>query len=410
MDAPALVLVPPTPVKYNPTPSPSSATTSGTTSSSLPQSRFSKVEQERTSSETTIFSIYSMYGDEQPHRGSWSASGPSPHDRRSKDISSIPTVDLTLPDTLHNSFFKSSGHAQSDLGWYDSETPKAPPPTRTTALARAAIVAANGTSTIHGTSRSSQIGPRPASSYTTASSVCAHLDSSEDRRVSSTVHSYRTSDLTGSSSAAGPSRSRQSSTGTSQTSRRSSRSVLSPRDRQSDTSIRELPPLPTPTQTTPYSTPPRQLSPNPPPQSAPPALPLKHPTYMNSPTSKTSLVPSEGEDMDAFHVRNTYAQLEMSGVKGDGYEEGVERTRARIGASRMSQLNALAALGDGTEKTRELDPKEIQTLASVDRRVCFAFPIFSFLTPYTLVMVFFQFLHTTVLSFSPRPLFSGAFM
>lgn len=71
--------------------------------------------------------------------------------------------------------------------------------------------------------------------------------------------------------------------------------------------------------------------------------------------------------MDSFHVRNTYAQLDVSGVKGDGYEEGVERTRARIGDSRASQLNAEAALGDGTEKTKELDPKEAQLLAVVDR-------------------------------------------
>lgn len=96
-------------------------------------------------------------------------------------------------------------------------------------------------------------------------------------------------------------------------------------------------------------------------------MPLKHEPFAGSPSSKISLVPSEGEDLNAFHVRNTYAQLEMSGVKGDGYEEGVERTRARIGASRSSQLNALAALGDGTEKTRELEAKEIETLASVDR-------------------------------------------
>lgn len=73
--------------------------------------------------------------------------------------------------------------------------------------------------------------------------------------------------------------------------------------------------------------------------------------------------------MDAFHVRNTYAQLEMSGVKGDGWEEGVERTRARVGASRASQLNADAALGDGQEKVRDLSKKEIQTLASLDRSV-----------------------------------------
>ncbi|PFH48403.1 hypothetical protein AMATHDRAFT_149962 [Amanita thiersii Skay4041] len=86
------------------------------------------------------------------------------------------------------------------------------------------------------------------------------------------------------------------------------------------------------------------------------------------------MVPSEGEDMDAFHVRNTYAQLELSGVKGDGYEEGVERTRARVGTSRASQLNADAALADGTEKKGELDPREIQTLASVDRYGFFIIP------------------------------------
>ncbi|KAJ7116839.1 rab-GTPase-TBC domain-containing protein [Mycena crocata] len=104
-----------------------------------------------------------------------------------------------------------------------------------------------------------------------------------------------------------------------------------------------------------------------------PSLPLKHPPYV-SPGSKTSLVPSEGEDLDGFHVRNTYAQLEMSGVKGDGYEEGVERTRARIGASRASQLFAEGAVGDGTEKSQELDPKEIQTLVAVDRYGFFSTP------------------------------------
>ena len=80
-------------------------------------------------------------------------------------------------------------------------------------------------------------------------------------------------------------------------------------------------------------------------------------------------MPSEGEDLDAFHVRNTYAMLEHSGVKGDGYEEGVERTRARIGPSRSSQLNALGAVGDGSERTKELDEREVELLSSVDRYV-----------------------------------------
>lgn len=78
-------------------------------------------------------------------------------------------------------------------------------------------------------------------------------------------------------------------------------------------------------------------------------------------------MPSEGEDFDAFHVRNTYAELEVTGVKGDGYEEGVERTRARASGSRASALREEAALDDGSEKRRELSPKEIQTLASLDR-------------------------------------------
>lgn len=57
----------------------------------------------------------------------------------------------------------------------------------------------------------------------------------------------------------------------------------------------------------------------------------------------------------------------MTGVKGDGYEEGVERTRARASGSRASALREEAALADGSEKTRELTPKEIRTLESLDR-------------------------------------------
>lgn len=115
--------------------------------------------------------------------------------------------------------------------------------------------------------------------------------------------------------------------------------------------------------------------------------------------STPSLAPSLGEDLDAFHVRNTYAILEVSGVKGDGYEEGVERTRAartraassispspsrggadtsgsmEDGASASgqkarktkSQVLADEAVADENEKKRELDPKEIQILSSLDR-------------------------------------------
>ena len=78
---------------------------------------------------------------------------------------------------------------------------------------------------------------------------------------------------------------------------------------------------------------------------------------------------SEGEDADSFHVRSTYAQLDQSGVKGDGYEEGVERTRARVGGSRQSELRAQQAIADEHEKTRELTPQEVELLQSLDRCV-----------------------------------------
>lgn len=103
-------------------------------------------------------------------------------------------------------------------------------------------------------------------------------------------------------------------------------------------------------------------------------MPLKHPPYVAGSQSKTSLVPSEGEDLDGFHVRNTYALLEMSGVKGDGFVEGVERTRARIGDSRASQLHAENQIGDGSEKSQDLDYDQIQTLNSVDRYGFFSSP------------------------------------
>lgn len=78
-------------------------------------------------------------------------------------------------------------------------------------------------------------------------------------------------------------------------------------------------------------------------------------------------MPSEGEDPDAFHVRSTYAQLNACGVKRDGVDEGVERTRARVGGSRASELKAEEALADDTEKTRDLTKEEVQLLSSLDR-------------------------------------------
>jgi len=83
--------------------------------------------------------------------------------------------------------------------------------------------------------------------------------------------------------------------------------------------------------------------------------------------SQIVVTPHEGEDEDAFHVRRTYAELEVVGVRGDGYSEGVERTRARVGSNRESGVRALEALGDIAEKKRDLTPLEVEILASLDR-------------------------------------------
>jgi USP6 N-terminal-like protein len=83
--------------------------------------------------------------------------------------------------------------------------------------------------------------------------------------------------------------------------------------------------------------------------------------------SQGVVTPHEGEDEDAFHVRRTYAELELFGVKEDGYGDGVERTRARLGSNRNSELRALEALGDMADKKRDLTPREVEILASLDR-------------------------------------------
>lgn len=91
------------------------------------------------------------------------------------------------------------------------------------------------------------------------------------------------------------------------------------------------------------------------------------PRLLSKKRSDLSITPSAGEDPDSFHVRSTYAQLDIFGVKGDGIDEGVERTRARVGGSRESELQAMNAIGDEAEKRRDLSPQEVQMLASLDR-------------------------------------------
>lgn len=104
-------------------------------------------------------------------------------------------------------------------------------------------------------------------------------------------------------------------------------------------------------------------------QESPPILPssLLSPQpgpSTSSPNPSFITERSEGEDPDSFHIRSTYAQLDAEGVLGDGYEEGVELTRAKQGGTTY-----LTSQPHDRRRENELNPKEIAVLASVDRFV-----------------------------------------
>ena len=67
-----------------------------------------------------------------------------------------------------------------------------------------------------------------------------------------------------------------------------------------------------------------------------------------------------------MYVRTTYARLEQSGVPGDGYEDGVERTRARSTA-KIENTRRATVWGNSMA---DLSQKEIDFLTSLDRYVC----------------------------------------
>ncbi|KAK0199036.1 RabGAP/TBC [Armillaria mellea] len=349
MEAPAVVLA--SSSKHHSAtlaPSPfSSATTSRT--SSFADSRYSTVKAPRQSSETAIVSIYSMYGDDHG-RNSWAASHALSTDMAK---TMIPQVTLALPEgTLDDDF-------DTELAYYNTDRP---PLIEFTDVAPKT----NGSPIVHSSYS------RPVSSSATPSSFMSDYSGGHD-----SSGQFRSSDVTDLSLPSTMSQSEENYPSPPNPRCLSGVSYSSP-NRKSTNSAREtLSPKPTSASSSPSQSSERATTPVPADRltanSISPILPLKHPLETTL-QSKTSLVPSEGEDMDAFHVRNTYAQLDMSGVKGDGYEEGVERTRARIGASRASQLCAEAALGDGTEKSKELDEQEIQTLANVDRYGFFNVP------------------------------------
>ncbi|KIK70442.1 hypothetical protein GYMLUDRAFT_65672 [Collybiopsis luxurians FD-317 M1] len=344
---PSQALVPPTPAYFDSSSSSpsSSASTSFSSAASVSDSGFSsrtRIKPKRQStSEAAIVSIYSMYTDDNPsNRASWAQ-------ENSRDV---PQIKLDYRKSYLNG--TENGRISSELAYFEDNAPVID----LTETGQSFVEASN----YDPSNFSSSSKTRPVSNYETL-----NFPQRNDHRRRSTGQSYRTTTTT--SFTSGPTKSEEDSS--------YSASHFSRSSFRKSTELPPLPLSPTPPPATPRTSVLLEVpTPSPPPVPTSPPLPLKHPVYVNSPTSKTSLVPSEGEDMDSFHVRNTYAQLDITGVKGDGYLEGVERTRARIGDSRQSQLNAEAALGDGTEKSQELDPKEAQILAMVDRYGFFSSP------------------------------------
>lgn len=79
-------------------------------------------------------------------------------------------------------------------------------------------------------------------------------------------------------------------------------------------------------------------------------------------TLPAQLQPSSStEDADNLFIRSTYAQLDSTGVEGDGFEEGMERTRARLAQLANTVLPR--------RQKRDLSEAELKVLNSVDRYV-----------------------------------------
>lgn len=349
MNAPAVPLLPPTPSTLgfeHQRSSPLSTTdtaysneSTSTSSSSQPDTIFAAADHQRTMSETSIFSIYSMYGDDH-RRTSWvTPGGTVSNERLSKELPRLSTIVDCRDSCLTEEWGLAYNDPSSAIDLADALPSRAHPP------------------------RSSVRGPLP--------SVPALPPSGDYRALAHPV--APANGRPGEPCSLSPDLSqlprdtlRTRSVSPPQSCRSSAVSYPS-HSRQSTASTRELPPLPPSARTTPPSTPPSNsfrptsspfLSPKPSVWS--PGNPQSLPS---SPSSKISLVPSEGEDGDSFHVRRTYAVLEVSGVRGDGYEEGVERTRARLGSNRQDQMDE----EDMTPQAKELSPEEIEILGSVDR-------------------------------------------
>lgn len=94
-----------------------------------------------------------------------------------------------------------------------------------------------------------------------------------------------------------------------------------------------------------------------------------------SPIRPMAPSPGANEDPDSYFVRATYAAFDVSGVRGDGYEEGEELTRARMGTGRNNLPSPLPDTAKRlTMGPKELNEKEVQILGQLDRYGFYAPP------------------------------------
>ena len=330
---PAVVLVPPTPVQ---------ATITNSYSPLSPSLIKTSLDEERTSSDTTIVTIYSMYS-ERP--SSWSADdGKQGHGR-------------------HDSFYQGMSRSPSRTSEYYSAENSQLSHHSSLNKQYGNFAELKKDSLLNG-SRENDDGSRGHQMPGTLWDK--DMDTTDDGTSSSYLHSTLAPPTTSSNATTPksnlsdnhlkptrPARSSPSSTHRT--------SVNDDSVELTEASNTPLPPTPNAIATPPLT-----------PPKSPPKVSLTITSSVQS-GSHTSIlltpVPSEGEDPDSFHVRSTYALLDTSGVKGDGYEEGIERTRARLTAGSNAELKAAEAIADETEKKRDLSRSEVELLESLDRFV-----------------------------------------
>ena len=333
METPNLIVVPPTPLYAQHTPSLSSSIS---TAPSTPGPAQPPEDTQRGSSETTM-EIYSMYDD----RSSWPNDGPMQDMTRATE-----------------SPYRSIGHSSRASSAYYTATAKSQRSSHSAAAPRTSAISTTSRSSSADTS-SPYMGIEEEISSDYHNALPPKLPPKPQKySLSSSSHPI----LDGANEAASQLPSRYLSPSPPQSRPSSARSHTS-------------------SGLNGHSASPQRLSHGPPSEHASltsPSSRLSRPASQTTGTSTSprllskkrsdlSITPSAGEDPDSFHVRSTYAQLDILGVKGDGIEEGVERTRARVGGSRESELQAMNAVGDEDEKRRDLSPQEVQMLASLDR-------------------------------------------